>query len=51
MPYEYTLYLVIFVFGMFKMSDFIKVMTIKVVVYLIFMAIVLLPYWHFLGLW
>lgn len=50
MPYEYLPYLVVYSFGMMNMSDFIKVNVIRCIVYFLGFMIVLIPYWHIIGL-
>lgn len=51
MPYEYTPYLVIFAFGMVKMKDFIKLMSIRLVITAIFLCTVVVWYWNLFGLY
>lgn len=49
-PYEGTSVLVLFGFGMISLKDFIKFSTWKIVLYFVFAAIILIPYWKLLGL-
>ena len=49
-PYEYTDYLVVFSFGLMSMKDFIKVNGIKMIISLIFIFVILMPYWMLIGL-
>lgn len=48
-PYESAMYLVFFSYGMVKMNDFIKVMTIKTIICVAVVAVVFLPWWSFIG--
>ena len=50
LPYEGTSVLVLFGFGMISLKDFVKFSTWKIVLYYIFAAVVLIPYWKLLGL-
>ena len=50
MPYEGTSVLVLFGFGMISLKDFVKFSTWKIVLYYIFAAAILIPYWKLLGL-
>lgn len=49
MPYEYALYLVSFAFGIIRLTDFMKLMSIKMAVNLIIAFAILLPWWKFIG--
>lgn len=49
MPYEYALYLISFAFGIIRLTDFMKLMGIKMVVNLIIAFAVLLPWWKLIG--
>lgn len=46
-PYEYPMYLILFSFGMIGMSRMIKVCIIKSLLFALFFAAVIMPYWHF----
>ena len=50
LPYEYALYLIFFSFGMVRVSDFAKLMSIKVVVNFAIVFGLLIPYWNLIGL-
>ena len=49
MPYEYALYLISFAFGIIRLTDFMKLMGIKMVVNLIIAFAILLPWWKLIG--
>lgn len=49
-PYENTAYLVYFSFGMYSLKDFIKLYAPKVVFAGIFLVVVMVPWWYFVGL-
>lgn len=49
-PYEWPSYMTVFAFGMLKMNDFIKLCSIKAVTYLIFIGVIIIPFWYFIGL-
>ena len=49
-PYEYLPYLVLFSFGMVTMKDFIKVNIIRTIIYFAGIMLILVPYWHLIGL-
>lgn len=49
MPYEYALYMVSFAFGIIRLTDFMKIMGIKMVVNFIIAFALLLPWWNFIG--
>lgn len=50
LPYEYVPYLIYFSFGMMATSDFVKFAVIKMAISLVFIAVILLPYWKLIGL-
>lgn len=50
MPHENTAYLLYFALGLFTMKDFIKYNTIRMALHLIFMMVIIIPYWYFIGL-
>ena len=50
MPYEYASYLIYFSFGLIYLKDFIKLFTVKTILNAIFMVVILIPYWHLIGL-
>ncbi len=49
LPYEYALYLIFFSFGMVKVGDFAKIMSVKIVVNFILVFGLLIPYWNMMG--
>lgn len=49
MPYEYALYLIFVSFGLIRLGDFIKICSAKMVVNLIFVMVILIPYWRLIG--
>lgn len=49
LPYEYALYLLPFSFGLIKMGDFIKIMSIKTVLAFATIFLILLPWWNMVG--
>ena len=49
MPHENTAYLMYFAFGLFTMKDFIKYNTIRMILHLIFMLLVIVPWWKLTG--
>ena len=50
LPHEVPAYLFIFSFGVMTMKDFIKCHLIKNVMFLIFFGVILIPWWHFMGI-
>ncbi|AET66910.1 di-/tricarboxylate transporter [Desulfosporosinus orientis DSM 765] len=50
MPYEYALVLIFFSFGLIRLKDFIKIFSLKMVLNLVFLVVVMYPYWKLLGL-
>ena len=50
MPYEFVAYLIFFAYGFCKMGDFIKVFTLKTVLHLVFLMVVMVPYWSIIGI-
>lgn len=49
-PYEQTLCLILFGFGVMRMNDFIKLNIIKMVIFAIGFMVLVVPYWMLLGL-
>lgn len=49
-PYEYVAYLIFFSFGYIRMKDFVSIMTFKTVLHLIFLFLVMIPYWNLIGI-
>jgi di/tricarboxylate transporter len=50
LPYEYALVLIYFSFGLIRLQDFVKFFSIKMIFNLIFIVIIMIPYWKFIGL-
>ena len=49
LPYEVVLWLVYFSFGMMHMKDFIKFMSVKTVINMLFMFLFMIPWWKISG--
>ena len=49
LPYEFIPYLIFFSFGAMTMGDFIKMSALRVGLFFIFYAVVLIPFWTLLG--
>lgn len=49
LPYEITGYLIFFSFGMIATKDLFKMCGIKMVLHLIFLMVVMIPWWKFIG--
>lgn len=49
LPYEVVLWLVYFSFGMIHMKDFIKFMSVKTVINMLFMFLFMIPWWRISG--
>lgn len=50
MPHENTAYLLFFAFGLMMMKDFIKYNAIRMIGHLIFMMVIIVPYWYLIGI-
>lgn len=50
-PYEYPLVLILYGFGMCSMNNTVKMLTIKAILCIVFVAVIMIPYWYFLGLY
>lgn len=50
LPYESAAYLIFFSFGLIKFTDFVKFMSLKTVLNFIFVFLIMVPYWQFIGL-
>lgn len=50
LPHEVPAYLFIFSFGVMTMKDFIKCHLIKNVMFLAFFGVIIIPWWHFMGI-
>ena len=49
LPYESANYLIMYSFGAMTMKDFIVTSTVRSIFMLIFLAVILLPYWTLIG--
>lgn len=49
LPYEFIPYLIFFSFGTMSMKDFVKYSSVKVVLTLVFMMVIMMPWWKLLG--
>ena len=49
LPYEFVPYLIFFSFGAMSMGDFLKMSALRVGCFFIFYAVILIPYWHLVG--
>ena len=49
MPYEYMNYLLFYAFGLIKMNDFVKIMSLKTVLVSLFVLAVMIPWWFIVG--
>ena len=50
-PYEYPLVLILYGFGMCSMNNTVKMLTIKAALCIVFVTVVMMPYWYLLGLY
>ena len=50
-PYEYPLVLILFAFGICNMSNTVKLLSVKALVCIAFVAAVMIPYWFVMGLY
>lgn len=49
MPYEYLTYLIFYAFGLIKLKDFMKILGLKMALVTVLVAVVMVPWWHFVG--
>lgn len=49
LPYEFVPYLIFFSFGFSSMGEFLKINSIRVALYFVFFAVIMIPFWHLLG--
>jgi len=49
-PHQIVLYLVFFSFGLMYLSDFIKISLMKILVNIIFIPLIIIPWWRIVGL-
>jgi len=50
LPYEIAKFLVFYAYGMFTFNDFAKIFGARAILRLIFMVLIMIPYWNFIGL-
>ena len=50
LPYENSFYMIIFSFGLLSMKDFAKGFAVKMAVNFICLLVIIIPYWHLIGL-
>jgi len=50
MPYEYILVLIYFSFGLITIKDFAKFFSVKMVLNIIFIVVIMVPWWNLIGL-
>ena len=50
LPYEYLSYLIFYAFGLMKMTDFIKLATVKSILATVVVFFIMIPWWTFMGL-
>lgn len=50
LPYENVMMLLFMGFGMLSMHDFVKYFGIRAILNLVFLLVILVPYWHLLGI-
>lgn len=51
LPYEYLNYLIFYAFGFVCMKDFIKIMSVKSLFGFVAFLVLMLPWWHVIGLY
>ena len=49
LPYEYLTYMIFYGFGLIKLTDFMKVLGLKMALATVLLAVVMIPWWHFVG--
>jgi len=50
LPYEYILVLIFFSFGLITVKDFAKFFSVKMVLNIIFIVVIMIPWWNLIGL-
>lgn len=50
LPYEIAKFLVIYAYGMFTFKDFAKIFGVRAFLRLIYLALIMIPYWNFIGI-
>ena len=50
LPYEYILVLIFFSFGLIRVKDFAKYFSVKMLFNIIFIVVIMIPYWKLIGL-
>ena len=49
LSYEYLTYMIFYGFGLIKLTDFMKILGFKMVAATVVLAVVMIPWWHFVG--
>lgn len=50
LPYEYLTYMIFYAFGLIKLGDFMKILGFKMAAVTVVLAVVMIPWWHFVGI-
>mgnify|MGYP003308886098 CR=1 FL=1 len=50
LPYEIAKFLVVYAYGMFTFKDFAKLFGARAILHLVFLALIMVPFWGFIGL-
>lgn len=50
MPYEYALYMICFSYGLIHIKDFMKAFSTKMLISVIYLFLIVVPYWKLIGL-
>lgn len=49
LPYEYLTYMIFYAFGLIALKDFMKILGLKIVLATVVLAVIMIPWWHFVG--
>ena len=49
-PYEYLTFLIFYAFGCMTSGQFLKFHAVKNLLYIVFFAVIMIPYWFLVGL-
>lgn len=49
LPYEYVPYLIFFSFGTVSMADFVKFSVVRMIIAFVFLGVIMVPWWHLVG--
>ena len=49
LPYEYLTYMIFYAFGLIALKDFMKILGLKMVLATVVLAVIMIPWWHFVG--